>query len=343
MLCIVIVSINYGLQLRKAAWDATTDIHFHITMNSALIWGHRANEVGLVQFYDDVIKNLAVDEEDDEFRALPGALRMDYPPLRLLIISRWEAWTARQIKDKVFKPPRDRRHPWQPQYEFTRPMLLLNNGCEIAGAVAMFLLVHYWLRRCRGAPEKPWLEPIRGCWPALLAALLVWFNPAVIFNAHCYPQWDVWILAPFLLAVYLGLLDLWLISGILIGVVAMGKGQILLVTPALMIWQLCIGRPGAVLRLAIGIMLSIGVLASPWMVAGPLAYHWVIGVLIALLILQPLFFFRAKSDKSFKIRGVAIPVRCIALDDPGPRHRNRSRPAAAPLGTPPNVFPVDPF
>jgi hypothetical protein len=304
--CIVFASVVYGLRLRKAAWDATTQIHFRITMNSAIRWGQRANELGTAQFYDHLIEEFG---DDGEFRELPGALRMDYPPLRLMIIARWEKWAEQKFPPKAGRPMR-----WLPDYEFTRPMLWLNNGCELAGGVAMFLLVHYWLRRCQGAPSRPWLDPVRGCWPGLLAGLLLWFNPAVIFNAHCYPQWDVWILAPFLLAVYFGLLDLWLLAGVCIGIVALGKGQILLVTPVLIIWQLCLGRVGAALRLVVGLMLMVGVVASPWLVNSPLAWHWMICLAVALATLVPLFFYRGETRNGAIVRAsVLVPFAVLVL------------------------------
>ena len=307
MICIVVVAIGYGLKLRRDMWFATTDIHFRITMNSAIRWGQRANKPDSEDVYQAMVEEFG-DDPDTRYEGLQGALALDYPPLRLMVISAWEKWTE---KEYPIKP--GRRPLWNPDYEFTRPMLWLNNACEIAGSAAMFLLVHYWLRRCRGAPLKPWLELVRGCWPALFAALLVWFNPAVIFNSHGYPQWDVWILAPFLLAIYFGLLDMWLLAGICIGFVAMGKGQILLVTPALIVWQLCIGRPGAVLRLVVGIMLSAGVIASPWLLNNDPSYHWMKLVLIASTLALPLFFFRGWSRNSLIIHGTVLVIFMILV------------------------------
>jgi hypothetical protein len=301
---IIIASLLYGLNLRYQAWYATTDIHFSITMNSAIRWGQRANEKDAKDVYQEMVDDFG---EEGHFKGIPNALALDYPPLRLLIIARWEKWSEREYPVKLGQQAR-----WYRAYEFTSPMIWLNNACEISGAVAMFLLVRFWLRRCGGAPHKPWLNPLYGTWPALLAGLLLWFNPAVIFNAHCYPQWDVWILPFFLLAVYFGLLNFWLMSGLCIGFVAMGKGQILLVTPALVIWQLCIGRPGAVLRLVIGIVLASGVVASKWLVDNDASYQWMMLVMIAVVIGLSLFFFRSWSRNSLIAHGVAL-VLCLGL------------------------------
>jgi hypothetical protein len=312
MVFVIIASLLYGLNLRYQAWYATTDIHFFITMNSAIRWGQRANEANAMDVYQEMVDDFG---DDGRYKGIPNALALDYPPLRLLIIAKWEKWSE---KAHPIKPGQQAR--WYPAYEFTRPMLWLNSACEIAGAVAMFLLMRFWLRRCGGAPLKPWLEPLCGTRPALLAALLLWFNPAVIFNAHCYPQWDVWILPFFLLAVYFGLLNFWLISGLCIGFVAMGKGQILLVTPALIIWQLCIGRPGAVLRLLAGIALASGLVASKWLLNNDQSFEWVFLVTIALPVGLLLFFYRGWTAESFVIHGVALLMFLALVLWPWMRH-----------------------
>jgi hypothetical protein len=300
MLCIAGGSLVYGLQIRRWAWDASREIHFAVSLNNAIRWGQHTNQAGLLKVYPQLVKEFG---DTGDYKAVPGALALDYPPLRLLIISKWQAWT-----EVHFPPQKNRRSRWRSDYEFNRPMLWLNNGCEMAGAIAMFLLVHHWLRICEGAGGFN----LQGAWPALFAALLLWFNPAVIFNAHCFPQWDVWILPPFLLAVYLGLRDQWLVAGICIGAVAMGKGQILLVTPVLAIWQICIGKPSAVPRLLIGILLATGAIASPWLVSNPTAYNWMICAVIALVLMLSLFFFRSRSRNALLIHsGVAIV--CIGL------------------------------
>ncbi len=237
VLLVVFGSLQWGYRYRQWIWNQTQGVHFFNSLDNAILWGHYTNQVGVVDVYQKLVK-----EYGDEGRYNgAGTLPLDYPPLRLLIMSHWEAWTARH-----FAPPQNRRYAWRPQYEFTLPMLVFNTGCELAAAVIMFLLVHYWLRRCAGVPGWPWVQPVRGVWPAMVAALVVWFNPAAVFNSHGYVQWDVWIFAPFLLAVYLGLLDQWLLAGICIGAVALGKGQVLIVAPVLAIWQLFTLRRGAV-------------------------------------------------------------------------------------------------
>jgi hypothetical protein len=340
MLAIVIASLIAGLKIRRAAWDAASDIHFLITMNNAIHWGYAANQIGVLNVYQERIKELG---EENLSENAPGRLALDYPPLRLFVVARWEAWTEKHFPHHGKSQPN-----WRPDYEFTRPMLELNTACELTAAIAMFLLVHYWLRQCSGAPARQWIEPLRCAWPALFSALLLWFSPALIYNAHCYPQWDAWILPPFLLAVYLGMLNQWLIAGLLVGFVAMGKGQILIVIPALMIWQLCmlrLGRVlrllgiaahaawqsnsvsaplieagnlllapfGAVLRLIAGIALAIGAFASPWLLSDPRAAHWMECVLLAALVLQTLFFIRGRSQTAWILQASACLVAAVLI------------------------------
>jgi hypothetical protein len=308
---IVVFSVIYGLQLRRWAWDKSEQIHFRNSLNNAISWGQYTNQFGKLEVYKKLVET---DGEEGRFTAVKDKvalnyphLPLDYPPLRLMIIAKWEAWTEKHFPQKH---PWDER--WQSVYEFTAPMLWLNTACEMGASVGMFLLVHFWLRQCSGAPARQWARPLIGLWPALFAALLVWFSPAVIYNAHCYPQWDVWILPAFLFAVYLGMLDQWLIAGVCIGIVALGKGQILLVTPALILWQLMIGRFGAVIRLLIGIGLAVAVIASPWMVLGDIANHWVWCALISLLMTVVFFFYRKWTRDSLIIHGSAL-LACLLL------------------------------
>jgi hypothetical protein len=344
---VIFFAVEKGLEVREWAWWQSYHIHFSLTLNNAIKWGRDANEHGILTIYPRIIK-----EDGDDLHRRPGQgrLPLDYGPLRLLIAAKWAAWADAQDRaaDEKMQLDLHRQHHqpavltkadqlviahkaqdrkytlgyWRNTYEFNEPMLELNTACEGAGAIAMFLLVHYWLRRCRGAPGKQWIDPLYCAWPALFAALLVWFSPAVIFNAHCYPQWDCYTLAPFLLAVYFGMLDLWLISGLLIGAVSLAKGQVLIVMPAVVIWQLLLMRPvqtiqqialrlrgqsdqsiqvivghllspiGRVLRLGIGILLAIGVIASPWLVSNELSSSWVLSCGIALVWILPLFFLR---------------------------------------------------
>jgi len=133
------------------------------------------------------------------------------------------------------------------------------------------------------------MHPIHRGWAAgLAAAMLLWFDPGVLVDAHIWPQWDVWLFPPFFLAALLATLDWWLLAGVVLGVGVMFKGQLLMTGPLLILWPLFAGRWGAVVRMAVGFVTAAGLVLSPWVLlgnipptlsAGPL--RWVIGIMAA--------------------------------------------------------------
>jgi hypothetical protein len=283
-LAVALAAWHYGLELRRWAWEQTKDIHAQLTVNNALSWGQYANEQGYLKVYDKLVETYG---QEGEYVG-PGQFSLDYPPLRLLVASWWADWAGEHFG--TAPPPQPRRRametgrppqaairitraavPWKPEYAFNRPMLLLNTSCEAVSAIALFLLVRYWVRRCDLPPESmspgpaPRPGPCRGLGSGLLAALLLWFSPALIWSAHCYPQWDVWLLPAFLLGVYFTLRNWWLVAGLGIGIAGMAKGQVFLVAPLLLLWPLFSLRLGAVVRLMVGVTLGVGLVASPWL------------------------------------------------------------------------------
>jgi len=59
----------------------------------------------------------------------------------------------------------------------------------------------------------------------LLAAMLMWLNPAILMDANVWPQWDVWVLPPFLLAALLASVEWWFAAGLVFGLGTMFKGS----------------------------------------------------------------------------------------------------------------------
>ena len=139
--------------------------------------------------------------------------------------------------------------------------------------------------------------PHRGWACGLLAALLVWFDPITLINSHVWPQWDVWILPFIVSAILFATLDMWVAAGLLIGVGAMFKGQMLLGCGVLIIWPLFSGRIGATLRIAAGIALGAGFVVWPMILstvdphnqlrnyAAPDPVHWVIDAMVAAVLM----------------------------------------------------------
>ncbi len=106
----------------------------------------------------------------------------------------------------------------------------------------------------------------RGWAAGLMAAIFIWFDPALLVDGHVWPQWDGWVLPPFLAAALLASLDWWLAAGLVLGVGAMFKGQVLLGSPVLILWPVLSLRWGAAGRLVVGALLAAGLIVSPWLV-----------------------------------------------------------------------------
>lgn len=283
-------AFGIGVQVRRWAWDQTTDIRFLNSVSNAIEWGRYANDVGVLNLYDELLSQHG---EDGDYNG-PARFALDYPPLRLFIATWWADWARTNYPPAIGSPV-----VWQPAYAFTWPMLRMNIGCEVLASLAMFLLVYRWIRICQLPPAPRWwtLRPSQG-WghteglerlsdlpstvgltSATLAMLLLWFNPAMIWNAHVYPQWDVWLLPAFLFAVYFGLRNWWLPAGIVVGISAMTKGQILLGFPLLLAWPLLMGNISGAMRLLIGLLAGVACVIFPWMLKAPGAWDWVYHVI----------------------------------------------------------------
>jgi len=257
-----------GLRLRRWAWDASASAHFLPDIRNAYRWGRAANRIGYPNLY-----RKRVDRQTSERN-----LQLDYPPLRLLIMERWAGWTRQEF-------PGVRR--WDPSAAFNAPLLHLNSAFELIAALATFFLVTLWVRRATAGRAPP------GAWPwvrGFVAALLVWFNPALIWVAHCWPQWDAWGVAIYLVATLCASLGFWLAVGLVLGVGALLKGQVLVVAALFVLWPLFARNPAGAVRVAVGLLLGIALGGSPWLLGtfesgrwawNPSAISWVAGVVLA--------------------------------------------------------------
>ena len=284
-----------GLRLRRWAWDASASAHFQPDIKNAHRWGRAASRIGYPNLYRSRV--------DRQRRK--ANLQLDYPPLRLLIMERWGGWTRENF-------PKARK--WEPSYAFNAPLLQLNNAFELVASLAVFFLVVLWTRRGIGFRASPGgdrappagsaailaaLGRLAGWKPVLparpwvlggLAALLVWFNPALIWVAHCWPQGDAWGAAVYLLAALCASLGLWLPVGLVIGVGALLKGQVLVVAAFFVLWPLFARNIGGAVRVLLGLLLGLVLGGSPWFlgifpknrwVFHPPAAFWVAGVVLA--------------------------------------------------------------
>ena len=297
---IIAIAIPCGVWLRIATWDATDRIRFTRDFRNGYFWGSKvmtdAKLIGpasedvhgfdrWIRFFDayvdvyDRVYEEAADRDNDYW--------LDYPPLRLLIMSVW----TKSIREK--QPTLD-----VPNSPDVVPLLVFNGTTELISAAGMFWLVLLWARRIRAHhPNLP--RRISPEAAALGAALLVWFNPACLINSNGWPQWDVWILPFFIFAAVAGSCSAWLTCGLLLGIAAFLKGQILIVTAFFPLWALFSEGPRASLRVLVGWASAFVGVASPWLLKGFGPYQWIIA-LVGLAI--PLVWARYRKMHS------AIPI-----------------------------------
>ena len=150
--------------------------------------------------------------------------------------------------------------------------------------VAVVFIAMCWSLRRMDTRHRAWAA-------ATVTGVLIWFNPVLLVNAHVWPQWDVWVIAPYLLAALLASLDWWLTAGLVIGASVLFKGQFLIGAPVLLFWPMLGGRWREALRMLIGAALVSGLLLSPFIVLGgraarenPLPLLWIAGAIGAAII-----------------------------------------------------------
>lgn len=331
VLDVAAVAVVSGLRLRRWLWVQSEPIRFRADVNNAFNQGSRvvaearaeARKQGRSQDalgWGDLLKGWAdrYDQLVDQ-RGSQGEYGLDYTPLRLLVVSAWVKH-IRQIE------------PQADEYSdaYAGPMLKGNTACEVVAAVGMFVLVRYWVRRGQRPPTRrrargwPWIarsrssregpqrpelppgaelsatsgrlaHPHRGWIAGLVAALLLWFNPAMLVDAHAWPQWDVWLVPFFISAAVLASVNWWVGAGILLAVGSMFKGQLLLVAPVFVLWPLFEGKIGAALGTIIGAAFGTALVTWPWLIRGTSAWWWIGSLGTAAALVSPWFFRRKAS------------------------------------------------
>src|SRR5579872_4113419 len=91
-------------------------------------------------------------------RGLGGDYEMDYPPMRLLVMSFW-TWYVQTNFPGVNDLPRDPQRVFDPNrnqsivatMDIVQPLLKFNMICEAVSALAIFALVWLWMQRSRTA------------------------------------------------------------------------------------------------------------------------------------------------------------------------------------------------
>jgi hypothetical protein len=136
----------------------------------------------------------------------------------------------------------------------------------------VFLLLRFLAAVClaRFLPR-----PFRAPMCALVAATLAWMNPASILDSFGWPQWDVWLPPFFLVAAVFLTLNCWAAAGFMLGLGCMFKGQLLFVSPVLILAPLIAGWLGRFMRLVAGMATGAGLIVWPWLVTNQGAMVWI--------------------------------------------------------------------
>lgn len=275
-----------GIWLRHYTWRETTHLRFQRDIVNGFYWGTQTLAEG---------RRLSPGEKGDTWRTLArGYLGLydrvqddayennyylDYPPLRLLVMSIW----AKEVRAKF--PGAEDGTP-----EYVEPLLKVNLFCELVTALGIFLLVRLGVRRASGATDSGLLHrlpPVERGWVCgLLAASVVWLEPSLILDAHAWPQWDCWILPFYLFAGLAALTRRWFWCGCLIAAGGMLKGQLLFVAPFFLFWPLWQKRWARAGRVLAGFAATAALLVSPWLLRTPSAWAAVaaVGIVVAALL-----------------------------------------------------------
>lgn len=114
---------------------------------------------------------------------------------------------------------------------------------------------------------------------ALLAACLMWMDPATVLYSNGYPGWDLWFVPLLVFAFWAASADRWVIAGMLAAAGVMIEPKMLLGAPVLALWPLFSGRIVAFVRLITGVALGAAIITSPWILRGGAA--WTVTLLVA--------------------------------------------------------------
>ncbi|PYL70084.1 MAG: hypothetical protein DMF22_10250, partial [Verrucomicrobia bacterium] len=182
---LIVVLFLGGVQLRRWTWEKTRHVRFQHDIVNGFYWGSQSVEEGRRLSADDnsagswaaFFRGYFALYDEVKRKAYENDYRLDYPPLRLLVISIW----AKEVRTEF--PGVDDGHP-----HYVGVLLKANLLCELISAIAIFFLVRFWLRRTTGEMTAQFwriFPPEHRAWICgLAAAAVVWLEPSMILDAH---------------------------------------------------------------------------------------------------------------------------------------------------------------
>ncbi|HEX8340294.1 MAG TPA: hypothetical protein VF624_05240 [Tepidisphaeraceae bacterium] len=231
-----------GTMLRQRTFDLTTHIHFVSDNTRNWIWGTYS-----FQNMHDRGRSFLDTYDDVGVQDRRSGVWIDYAPARLAVYTGWAAW------NHSIWP-----YQWlQDTRAFFAFFLDVSTVIEIIGAAAAFALVRVVLLQAGAS----WA---RSMTLATVAALLLIFSPAAVLSSHGWPNGDIWVVPPFLWAMFFARVDRWLTAGVVLAVGLLFKGQLWFTFPVFLLWPLLQLRWRPPLRLLAGFVATFGLLTTGW-------------------------------------------------------------------------------
>jgi hypothetical protein len=248
------IAFQQGLRLRRWAFELADPIRFVDDTARGFAWGLNASgPEGYLNQYDKM------QPEEPEWQNSLWVPWMDYVPLRLLVMRQWAVWQRTHYPLDLSGSLMD---VWQRAYWFSEPVLRFNTAMEFFAAVCAFFLTRLWVIRGSATKDGHFL----GVWQGIVASLAIWFSPDIIICAHCWFQWDAWVVPWYLCACLLASLDWWFAAGLAVAIGIMFKGQMLTISPIFIIWPIVQGRFGGAVRWICGFGFGVAAITSGWLI-----------------------------------------------------------------------------